>query len=196
MPYSKPDRSIFVFLCLVISSSSFAFLSQLFYARSQADICSELHNHQLHWDSDPSLNHYKSMQFSCSRGREETKPTAERRIVSQPRPDCLQRYQARHFTGVTASFWWCLLDVCMVVLSSLVSVCLFAGRWWLVLCHQCGPDQSPGVGYKRVSVFPLPVSVFFTPFQRRSWAQLRLSTTWFLCALLVAYFWLGSYFGE
>ena len=44
----------------------------------------------------------------------------------------------------------------MVVLSSLVSVRLFAGRWWLVLCHLCGLGQSPGVGYMSVSVLPLP----------------------------------------
>ena len=45
---------------------------------------------------------------------------------------------------VMASCQWCLLDVCVcvVVLSSLVSVRLFAGRWWLVLCHLCGLGQS------------------------------------------------------
>ena len=60
---------------------------------------------------------------------------------------------------VTASCWWCLFDVCVVVLSSLVSVCLFAGRGWLVLCQLGWPCQSPGIGYKRVSVLPLPVSL-------------------------------------
>ena len=35
-------------------------------------------------------------------------------------------------------------------LSFFVSVRLSAGRWWLVLCHLCGPGQFPGVGYKSV----------------------------------------------
>ena len=49
VPYSKPDKSIFVFSRPVTGKSIRpAFLSQLFYARSQANICSELHNHQLH----------------------------------------------------------------------------------------------------------------------------------------------------
>ena len=31
---------------------------------------------------------------------------------------------------------------------------------------------------------PSSLSLFVTPFQRRSWAQLRLSSSWFLCVLL------------
>ena len=53
----------------------------------------------------------------------------------------------------------CLLPVVLVgCLCVFVSVCLSAGRWWVVLCHLCGPGQSPGEGHKSVALLPLPPS--------------------------------------